>query len=136
MAAFSLAGSSFSWAGVCVVRAADEGLLPHHCAFVKTAPDLWLVDLLTDGRTRVNGEVARAARLRDSDLVRAGSMSVVVRAGYRAPAPLASQPEALAVVPHVAPPPAYTEFSPAGLTESVTAVVAPLHEMMRQFQNA
>ncbi|HVK10066.1 MAG TPA: FHA domain-containing protein [Gemmataceae bacterium] len=117
-------------AGVCAVRAADDELLPHHCAFVKTGEDLFVVDLSADRRTRVNGAVARAARLRDGDLVRAGSMSVVVRAGYTTPAPPAAS-KALVVVPPADPFPGLT---PAVLTESVAAAVSPLNEMMRQFQ--
>lgn len=119
---FALAGRG----GACLIRAADEGLLPHHCAFIKTAADLWLVDLSIDGRTRVNGDVARAARLKDGDLVRAGPVSVVVRAGFRAPPPAPGTDGVVAL-----PPAPVVAAWPA---DAAAAAVAPLHDMMRQFQ--
>lgn len=93
-----------------MIRAADEALSAHHCAFVKTANTLWVIDLLSATWTRVNGEVVRAARLKDGDLVRVGGMSVVVRAGADGhPSDLPGTSAVVALTPV----PAYPAAAPA-----------------------
>lgn len=118
--------------GACVIRAADQRLSPFHCAFVKTANQLFLIDLLSEGRTRVNGTVARAARLKDGDLVRVGAVSVVVQTGSNSPMGgemVASLPPATVRMDQQ-----MQSYQGYTLAESVTGVVAPIHEILRQFQ--
>jgi predicted component of type VI protein secretion system len=128
-------------ASACVIRAADERLSTYHCSFVKTANGLWVLDLLSEGGTRVNGELARAARLRDGDIVRAGPVTVVVRADS-APIPpsvatYSAESSAMISLPHHQPAePPHSELAalPETIKETVTAMVTPMHDLMKQFQ--
>jgi pSer/pThr/pTyr-binding forkhead associated (FHA) protein len=60
-------------ASTCTLRSADPGLDRYHCAVIRTGGQIWLADLRSGKGTRVNGKVVRLARLRDGDLVQAGS---------------------------------------------------------------
>ncbi|HKB05138.1 MAG TPA: FHA domain-containing protein [Gemmataceae bacterium] len=118
-------------AGVCAIRAADEHLSPYHCAFIKVGDGLWVIDLLSEGGTKVNGESARAARLKDGDLIRAGSLTVLVRADGPAPTMPASQFGTTSALIELTP---AQVAQPAAVADSVYAAVSPLHDLMRQFQ--
>src|SRR4051812_27547589 len=122
-------------AGTCAIRAADEKLSPYHCAFVKGPEGLWVIDLLSEGGTRVNGESARAARLKDGDLVRAGALAVLVRADGLAPGPAlsASQYGVSSALIDLAPSQAVAPAGGAGPGgEAISAAVGPLNDLMRQ----
>ena len=131
----ALAGRASS----CSIRAADERLSSYHCSFVKTASGLWIVDLLSEGGTRINGELARAARLRDADIVRAGPLTVVVRSEMMAVAnsmvSYSGGSAALISLPNPpVEPPAPPGVVPETIKETVAAMVTPMHDLMRQFQ--
>ena len=110
-------------AGACAIRAADENLSAFHCAFVKTPSSLWVIDLLSETRTRLNGQVIRVARLKDGDLVRVGGVTSLVGSG-----PEGEVPAGRALAP-VRPP------RSIGDRDAGSEVVTPVHDLMRQFQD-
>lgn len=126
-------------ASACAIRAADERLSTFHCSFIKTANGVWVVDLLSEGGTRVNGALARAARLRDGDIVRAGPLTVVVRTDTVpvsvSMSTYSSESSAVISLPNQ-PAEAASALAtlPETIKESVTAMVTPMHDLMRQFQ--
>jgi pSer/pThr/pTyr-binding forkhead associated (FHA) protein len=61
----------------CTLRMHMPGVAPYHCALVRGARGLWLVDLRSGLTTRVNGRPVRFARLRDGDLIQAGEWMAV-----------------------------------------------------------
>jgi pSer/pThr/pTyr-binding forkhead associated (FHA) protein len=111
----------------CALRAADPQLDHYHCALVRTAGQLWVLDLRSGRGTRVNGREVRLGRLRDGDILQAGDWTAVARqqssAAPAGPAP-ARPPAASAVVP-----------SNGGAGLEMSQAVAPFQLMMEQFQN-
>jgi len=100
-------------ASVCAFRGYGPRLTAHHCALVKAAGCLWVVDLRSVRGTRVNGRPVRVARLRDGDVIEAGEWTAV-------PRPAAATTEAVVAV------------GPAA--DGAAHPFAPLGQMMDQFQ--
>ena len=66
-------------ASTCAFRGYGPKLAAHHCALVRAAGCLWVVDLRSGRGTRVNGRPVRVARLRDGDLIEAGEWTAIPR---------------------------------------------------------
>lgn len=100
-------------ASTCTLRSADPGLDRYHSAVIRAAGQIWLADLRSGKGTRVNGKVVRLARLRDGDLVQAGSWAglACVRS--------ADPPQALATIAEI---------------PGSAALPIPYVQMMEQFQ--
>ncbi|MFO0953206.1 MAG: FHA domain-containing protein [Isosphaeraceae bacterium] len=60
----------------CKVRLLDTNVSKLHCALVRTADGLWVVDLLGRGGITVNGASIRCARLNANDLLGLGQVTV------------------------------------------------------------
>jgi hypothetical protein len=63
----------------CKVRLPVAGVAAVHCALVRTPAGLWVVDLLSQAGTAVNGAAVRWARLADGEELRIGPVAVRVR---------------------------------------------------------
>jgi pSer/pThr/pTyr-binding forkhead associated (FHA) protein len=110
----------------CALRAADPQLDPYHAALVRTAGQLWVVDLRSGRGTRVNGRDVRLGRLRDGDILQAGDWTAVAR--YQADtAPTSPAPARVQVSSAVVP--------ANGVVVDMSQAVAPFQQMMQQFQN-
>jgi pSer/pThr/pTyr-binding forkhead associated (FHA) protein len=77
-------------AETCKVRLGGAGVSRFHCSLVKGPLGVWVVDLLSSGGTRVNGQKASCARLEDGDRLQVGSF--VIRVWYEAPAEPCASP--------------------------------------------
>jgi pSer/pThr/pTyr-binding forkhead associated (FHA) protein len=89
----------------CQIRLDDPGVSRLAASMVRTPAGLWIVDLLSRRRIRVNGHHCRQARLEDGDLVDLGTWSMRVFLGARLPAPASpAGPLALAPTPRSFPP--------------------------------
>jgi len=64
----SLIGSS----EICKVRLRDRSVERVHASLVRTAAGLWLIDLLSDGGTWVDGDPIRLRQLQDGDTIEFG----------------------------------------------------------------
>jgi pSer/pThr/pTyr-binding forkhead associated (FHA) protein len=56
----------------CKFRLADRSIEPFHCAFIRTAQGLFIVDLLGGDGIRINETPARHALVRDGDMIQVG----------------------------------------------------------------
>ena len=74
---------------VCKVRIHKASVSRVHLRVVRTADGTWLIDLLSEGGVRVNGERVSIARLGDADRIQI--RDVLIRARF-APTPLAVLP--------------------------------------------
>ena len=73
----SLVGS----AADCGIRLIDPSVSNYHCSVIRTPKGVWIVDLLSTGGVRVNGQDVGYARLYDGDEVEIGHS--VLRLGSR-----------------------------------------------------
>lgn len=102
----------------CNLRFLDEAVAYFQCAVVKTQGGVWCVDIMSRTGTTLNGRVVRLAYVRDGDLLEIGRISMLLSIG-------APKMSALAA------------FGPAEIRttpDPVSTVIAPLREMMEQFQ--
>jgi pSer/pThr/pTyr-binding forkhead associated (FHA) protein len=102
----------------CNLRFMDETVAYFQCAVVKTQGGVWCVDIMSRTGTTLNGRGVRLAYLRDGDLLEIGRISMLLSIGGPKMSALAA-------------------FGPAEIRttpDSVSTVIAPLREMMEQFQ--
>jgi pSer/pThr/pTyr-binding forkhead associated (FHA) protein len=83
---FALAGG----ANACKVRLRGADVSRFHCGLVKGPLGVWVVDLLSSGGTRINGQKTSCARLEDGDRLQVGSF--VIRVWYEAPVEAGASP--------------------------------------------
>jgi pSer/pThr/pTyr-binding forkhead associated (FHA) protein len=110
----------------CDLRLLDGGVGYFHCALVSTPDEIWGVDFLSRKGFLLNGRSTRLSRLRDGDLLEAGRVSLVVRAG---PGP--ARGLVLSGAGAAGGPPA---IIPVSRPEAAAASIAPVREVMEQFQ--
>ena len=107
----------------CAFRVADPHLDAYHFALVRTGGELWVVDLRSGRQTCVNGRNVQLARLKDGDVLQAGSWTAVARC------PELSQPSQALVRSTAA------VRAPETRSDAEPMVpVAPFQQMMEQFQ--
>jgi pSer/pThr/pTyr-binding forkhead associated (FHA) protein len=111
----------------CNLRFLDPAISYFQCALVSTPDGVWCVDLLSRKGTVVNGRATRLTRLHDSDLLELGPVSLVLRTGAQAGQPLFLSGRGNF-------PPVNAPTGGPNGSEMVATALAPLREMMEQFQ--
>ena len=65
----------------CRIRLQAAGVSPYHCSLIRTPQGIWMIDLLSDTETRLNGQPVPWALLKDGDQLQVGTY--LLRVGYR-----------------------------------------------------
>jgi len=127
------------------VRLKDHSMSKTHCAIIRTPEELWCVDLIGRGGTRLNGAEIRIGRLKDGDLLHIGKAKLRVHYStmdsQSEPQDFDVKPESQSDLPAGGPPPqSSSEFPAANMpaaeppeTERSTPAAPPenlLNQMM------
>jgi hypothetical protein len=127
----------------CQVRLLDPGVSNYHCAMVHTPSGLWVVDLMGQGGTAVNGEKVRSAPWMEADEVKVGRSTIRLRTAAAAVAntaraangtaagtavarrPQASSPAAAALGTKSRPSPEASDSHPGAVSQHDASKEAP-----------